>query len=207
MASFDLDRTSGRYHIRFRYGNLPFKRSLQLADDREAERVCGVVEETIKDLKRGRLSMPPDAEPGAFLLSGGKNTGKLTVTPRVAMSLSELFDEYKLKIIGKDPSTRYTEDIHIVHLLRILGEKTLVESITLATVEVYITTRGKEVYSGRKISATTILKEIKTLPRGLTLLHYSASICYLVVMTQLPISFEDRDGGAAPWTTSLASAA
>ena len=44
-------------------------------------------------------------------------------------------------------------------------------------------------------------------PRGLTLLHYAALICYLMVMTQTPIGLEDRDSEAAPGTTSLASPA
>src|SRR4051794_39466140 len=76
MASFDFDRTSCNYHIRFRCGGKPFKRSLRLEDDREAERVCGVVDETIKDLKRGRLAIPEGVDIGAFLISGGRVTGK-----------------------------------------------------------------------------------------------------------------------------------
>ena len=68
MASFDFDPVSRRYHIRFRYGGKPFKRSLPLEDDREAMRVCGVIEEAIKDLKRGRLDIPPGVDIGSFLL-------------------------------------------------------------------------------------------------------------------------------------------
>ena len=71
MVSFDFDPVSGRHFIRFRCGKTPFKRALRLEDDREAERVCAQVEETIKDLKRARLEMPPDAEPGAIILPGG----------------------------------------------------------------------------------------------------------------------------------------
>ena len=61
MASFDFDSVSGRYHIRFRYAGKPFKRSLQLEDEGEAQRVCGIVEETLKDLdvKQKRSKNPP----------------------------------------------------------------------------------------------------------------------------------------------------
>jgi hypothetical protein len=76
MASFEYDRRLGNYHVRFRYGGKPFKRSLRLADDREADRVCGVVEETLKDLQRSRLELPEGADPGAFLISGGKVSRK-----------------------------------------------------------------------------------------------------------------------------------
>ena len=65
---------SRRYHIRFRYGDKPFKRSPLLEDDREAERVFGTIEEAIKDLKRGRLEMPPDADP-AFRSRAGSREG------------------------------------------------------------------------------------------------------------------------------------
>jgi hypothetical protein len=66
LASFDLDPASGRHYIRFRYGDRPFKRSLCLEDDREATRVCDVVEETTKDLRRSPIAMPEEPDPGAF---------------------------------------------------------------------------------------------------------------------------------------------
>jgi Replication-relaxation len=44
-------------------------------------------------------------------------------------------------------------------------------------------------------------------PRGLTLLHDLCPIVYLIGVTQLFLGLEDRTGGAAPWRTSLASAA
>src|SRR4051794_123063 len=72
MAHFDYDPNTRRYHIRFRFEGKPYKRSLPLEGDGEAEQVCGTIEETIKDLKRGRIVIPEGAEPGAFLIAGGK---------------------------------------------------------------------------------------------------------------------------------------
>jgi hypothetical protein len=43
-------------------------------------------------------------------------------------------------------------------------------------------------------------------PRGLTLLHDARAFVYDKEVIQLAIILEDRIGGAAPWTTSLASA-
>jgi hypothetical protein len=57
MASFDFDPVSRCYHICFRYGGKPFKRSLPLEDDREAVRVCGVIEEAIKDLAHDGMAL------------------------------------------------------------------------------------------------------------------------------------------------------
>lgn len=133
MASFDFDPVSGRHHIRFRYGKTPYKRALRLEDDREAERVCAQVEETIKDLKRGRLVMPPDAEPGAFILSGGKLTGKPTPPPK-QLTVDNLLDLYceNFPAAAKAKTTALTEAIHRKHLIRVLGEKTPINSLTLA---------------------------------------------------------------------------
>jgi hypothetical protein len=43
-------------------------------------------------------------------------------------------------------------------------------------------------------------------PRGLTPLHEFCPIVYLMGVAQRSICLEDRIGGAAPWTTSPASA-
>ncbi len=76
MASIHLDRRSGNYFIRFRYGGMSFKRSLKISDRREANAIRGRVAETILLVERGRLEIPPDADPGIFLLSDGKRNGK-----------------------------------------------------------------------------------------------------------------------------------
>jgi hypothetical protein len=44
-------------------------------------------------------------------------------------------------------------------------------------------------------------------PRGLALLHELSRIVYLMGVAQCSLGLEDRIGGAAPWTTSPASAA
>src|SRR4051812_20315222 len=44
-------------------------------------------------------------------------------------------------------------------------------------------------------------------PRGLTLLHDSYPVVYLMGATQPSLGLEDRTDGFAPWMTSLASAA
>jgi hypothetical protein len=63
MASVEFDEASSRYRIRFRYGGKPFKRSLKTSEEREARSILGRVEETIRLMKRGRLDLPPDADP------------------------------------------------------------------------------------------------------------------------------------------------
>ena len=78
MASIEFDKASDRYRIRFRYGGKPFKRSLKTSEEREARSILGRVEETIRLMERGRLDLPPDADPGVFILSDGKLNRKAT---------------------------------------------------------------------------------------------------------------------------------
>src|SRR4051812_2946361 len=115
MATWRFHEESGNYHIRFRWGR-PFKRSLKLEDDREAVRVCASIEETIKDLKRGRLVMPPDAEPGSYILSAGNLIGKPppAVAKPKALTLGELFSLYgdKFPEGAKAETTLQTEGFH-----------------------------------------------------------------------------------------------
>ena len=166
MASFDLDPKSGNYHIRFRYGGNPFKRALPLADSREAERVCGVVEETIKDLKRGRLEMPGDADPGAYLISGGKLTGKPkpassdTPDDDVPFTLGRVFDTYLETLTpgSKEANTLETEAVHSRHFNRVLGESLPFEGVGVGTLQTYVNARSKE-----GVARDTIRKELATL--------------------------------------------
>ena len=77
MASLLQDRASRCFHVRFRYAGQSYKRSLKTRDKREAKTVLSSVDETIRLIERGRLEMPPDADPGVFILSDGTRNGKL----------------------------------------------------------------------------------------------------------------------------------
>jgi hypothetical protein len=46
VASLHLDEHSGKYHIRFYFGGVEYKRSLKTGDEKEALAVKGRVEET-----------------------------------------------------------------------------------------------------------------------------------------------------------------
>jgi hypothetical protein len=70
VAYLRYDESSGNYFIRFRYGGASINRSLKTNDRREAEAIRGRVNETILLLERGRLEMPPNADPAAFILFG-----------------------------------------------------------------------------------------------------------------------------------------
>lgn len=75
MASLEYDTDAENYLVRFRYNGRSYKRSLHTGSEREARAVLGRIEETIHLIERGRIEMPANADPAAFILSDGKRMG------------------------------------------------------------------------------------------------------------------------------------
>ena len=157
---------NGKYwHIFFRLGGEQFKPSLKTTSDRTAENLRGVVEDTIKQLEMGRLSLPAGAarsEIIRFVLSGGRQSKRPMVADRVA--LKRVIDEYFAACIaGKEETTIAGERIHTDHFLRILGQKSAFARIDTARLQTYAAKRSTEKgLRGRKVSPETIKKEFRT---------------------------------------------
>lgn len=100
MAWLEQHPTAGTFQIVFRLGEAKFKRSLKTSDAREAAGRLARFEENIRLVESGRLVMPEQADPGAFLLSDGKLNGKPKVAERLA--LGELIERYKAALSAND---------------------------------------------------------------------------------------------------------
>src|SRR4051794_38019099 len=143
MASL-AKRYDGRFRIVFCWQGKRCYHSLGKVPDREALSCLDRLEESLRFVDRGLLQVPPDADLGRFLVSGGKLGAKPTVeTP---LSLGELFKRYQAEhpVGVKESSTRSTESIHTAHLLRLIGSKTSVRTITTETLQGYVNARSKE---------------------------------------------------------------
>ena len=162
MAYLEVDNASSNYRIRFRYGGRPFKRSLKTRNRIEAEGVLGRVRETIRLLEGGRLEMPPDADPGKFILSDGKLNGKPVAAK--PLTLAELFALYleKLPAGAKEESTLYGEAIHRKHLLRHLKASAIVPTLAVSDLQAYVEKRLRDRHGKKPISPDTIKKELTT---------------------------------------------
>jgi integrase len=160
MASLELQK--GWYRIVFRYGEQKYQRALDTQDQNEAEGQKARLEENLKLLKRGRLAYNPGDDLVTLLLSDGK----LNAQPEVQrpVHLKEFFDEFKNgRPPGKEHNTTYTEDIHIKHLLRLLGERTRIAEVP-GKLQDYVTSRAQEQgHRGKPVSQVTIKKELGTL--------------------------------------------
>ena len=163
MAHIELDESSRRYRIRFRYGGKEYKRSLKTTSEGEANSILGRVEETVRLLERGRMVLPSDADAGTFILSDGKRNGKPIRQP--ILTLKDLLTGYHKSLPEgtKAESTIDGEKIHHQHLLRHLGATTIAKSVGATEVQEYVRKRLHEKYRGKPIHPDTVKKELTTL--------------------------------------------
>jgi integrase len=170
MASLALDPGSGFYRIVFWFGGKQFRRSLKVRDERRAEAIRGRVEETLALIQNGRLTIPPDAEPGTFILSDGKLQRRPVVETAPApdrATIGRLLAVYKAELPSgaKEESSLRTERIHLAHVERLLGADTPLAAIDLSAAQRYVKARGRETHGkkvNRPIRPYTIRKELKS---------------------------------------------
>jgi integrase len=162
MAS--LENRTGYFNIVFRFGGRKFTRSLGTRHRREAETRAERLEENIRLVESGRLTVPRDADIATFLLSDGKIDQKIKVARPT--SLTELFEAFfaGLPEGNLEPTTIKTIRIHSRHLMRLFGARIPVGAITQSELQNYIAKRSKEPgRRGRNVSPVTIKKEVASL--------------------------------------------
>jgi hypothetical protein len=155
MAS--LEKQKGNWRIVFRYGGQKFQRALTTTSEKEAKAMKARVEENLELLTRGRLSYSPESDDLVTILL---SDGRLNSLPpaQKATTLGTLLKEYRAQPqVGKEQNTRYTERIHIKHLLRIFGRRTLVKDVP-EKLQRYIAARTTD-----GVGQVTIRKELSTL--------------------------------------------
>lgn len=161
--SFLEQRSSGQYHLVFRFSGQRFKKALKTTQTDVAEAARVPLDENLRLVTAGRLVIPEGADIPAFLLSDGKLNGKPTVpTP---LTLGKLFQEYLANLPdgAMESNSLDTARIHMAHFERILGKGFAVRRLSLDDLQGYVQQRGKE--KGRRkgqVSPTTMRKELAT---------------------------------------------
>src|SRR5262249_53329951 len=118
----------------------------------------------------GRLTVPPDADAGTFILSDGKLDQKPATEPSTPAApkatIGTLLAVYQAELPdgAKEKNSLRTERIHLRHVARQLGEQTPLDGIDLACAQRYAKARGKEAYgkARRPIRPYTVRKELKS---------------------------------------------
>ncbi len=158
-------KDNGPYHLGFRFAGERYKPSLETTDKEEAEARRQRLEESIRLVKSGRLTLPDDADVSDFLLSDGKLNGK--PRPKAKLQTLRQFKEAFLDSIPQgslEENTLDGMDIHFTHLFRVFGKSRLLRTLTLEILQDYVDTRSKDDgLRGKKLSPATIKKELTTL--------------------------------------------
>ena len=89
---------SGIYHVAFRLGDEKFKKSTKSRNLKAAGARLHRVEENLRLVESGRLTIPERADPGTFLFSDGKLDGGGQRKKKQLRALGQLCDAFKESI-------------------------------------------------------------------------------------------------------------
>lgn len=162
MASFTYQSKHSTARIHWRFRGKQFSKIEKVDNERHAERLAAAIEETISEIEKGRLIIPPEADLKTFILTNGrlsKPQGDAENTVR-SPTLADVFDTYfaTLTAGSKAASSMQTAKVHSRHFQRILGDRLKSEELTLAVVQRYADTRSNE-----GVVRNTIKQELTTL--------------------------------------------
>jgi integrase len=154
---------SGQFHVGFRFGDEKFKRSLRTSELKVAEAARSRIEDNIRLVERGILTLPDDADIVSFLLSDGRVAAKIVV--KKPTTLSALFAQYRKEIRrdSVEENSWATINLHLRHVERVLGKRLALHEVSLSKLQEYVDHRAAE--RGKRqqfVSPATIRKELAT---------------------------------------------
>lgn len=167
MAS--LQKIGSTFYVRFRFGGEPYRRSLEVTAEGEAEAARMQVELTLHRIKIGVIPLPPvGADVALYILSGGKIDKKPTSTRSAPAppppTLHSLWDDYRESLPLGSKDSLPTEAVHFRHFFRLLDAGSPFFALTTDDLQKYINARQKEPgLRGKTVAPATVKTEIATL--------------------------------------------
>jgi len=158
-----LEKRRESYRVVFRFRGERYHVNLKATDEREANGCLARLEDNLRLVERGRMTVPVGADLGLFLLSDGKLEQAVEIVRQI--TLGEMFETYKTEFTAgaKEAITREMENVHLKHLDRILGGKMAVMTVTAGTVQRFVDIRSQELHLGHPIKPKTVRKAVATL--------------------------------------------
>jgi integrase len=165
MASSTYDAKTGKARVFFRFGGRQCNKTVKVKSARAATARCETIDQTIADLERGRLTLPPGSNPVAFIVSGGVVVQRTAPGGKTksTLRLADVFERFRADSPPHlEASTRRMQEIHFRRVLEVFPSKA-VASFDKAAAQEYVSRRSKQRYRGKAIQRETITKELKTL--------------------------------------------
>jgi integrase len=122
----NLGQKAGIFHVRFRFHGREYKKSLKTRSRSAAEAAGHLIELTIHRLHTGQTQLPPQVDPGDFIVSGGTLLKPVEPrAPKAALPSSrQLADAYAKSVkVLLAPSYHCSQVMHLRHLMRHLGDR------------------------------------------------------------------------------------
>ncbi|MEO8271676.1 MAG: hypothetical protein ABI557_18280 [Aureliella sp.] len=166
MASIELRGKS--YRIVFRFDGERYSRSLQTRSEKVALGALYRLEDNLRRVELGTLSIPQSTDVADFLLSDGMAGQKDKPAPKRSpiRTLGKLCEAYLASMPegAIETNTRNCIDIHIRHLHRDLGRQLSLAEIDQVKLQEYVNKRSKaKGRRGMPLRPATIKKELATL--------------------------------------------
>ncbi len=151
------------FRLSFRFNDRLHRVNLKSPDRRDAEACRVRLEENLRLVERGRITVPSGADLGLFLITDGKLEKGVEIVRMP--TLGDIVRRYQETFTkgAKEEITRRMEDIHLAHLIRIIGGKRPLSEITTGIIQQFIDARSREKHNGHPIKAKTVKKAVATL--------------------------------------------
>ncbi|MGI9428944.1 MAG: tyrosine-type recombinase/integrase, partial [Bythopirellula sp.] len=163
-------------YVRFYWDGSQHYRSCGTKQSSKAETIKNSIEQRIKLLKAGTITLPEDLTPPLqvqWILSGeavhsaansngnGSAAGEVSVGKK-SDRFGDICAEYLVEQAQKQDTTLAGERIHVKHLKRLLKPRTSLREIDLDSLKQYRDRRRREKYRDKFTSDATVKKELVT---------------------------------------------
>ncbi len=119
-----VEQHGNLFHVAFRIGERRFKKTLKSTDRRAADALAQRIDERLRLIDQGHITLPEGVDLVAYLFSDGRLDQVATPEKEVGRTLGSLVDEYLVAVSNgsMEANTLLTLRIHLNHIQTILGK-------------------------------------------------------------------------------------
>ncbi|MFO0877908.1 MAG: tyrosine-type recombinase/integrase [Gemmataceae bacterium] len=157
-----LQNRNGSFRILFRYEGSQHTLLVGKVTAEEAQAFLGKVEHLLLRIKQRWVQVPPGITITDFLLADGQVKSPEKVTAPAEPIIFQTFKERYLEAHSHgamEANSLATVRMHLGHFERTLGERFVLQKLTLADLQRHVNQRARKQYRGKALSPYTLRKE------------------------------------------------